>query len=106
MSSLRSLLTTSTTAARQALPILSRPLYRTYSPSRIISQLSRLSTAACSFNRTSLMKLRARERIGDAARRAVEGITGSRAIGQVRGMKTKSSVKRLCDGCKFEESKA
>lgn len=49
------------------------------------------------------MKLRARERMGDMARRAMAGVTkmgGTTALGQVRGMKTKSSVKRLCDGCK------
>ena len=41
--------------------------------------------------------------MGDFARRAIAGVTnigGGNAIGQVRGMKTKSSVKRLCDGCK------
>ena len=28
------------------------------------------------------------------------GAVGARQIEQVRGMKTRSSVKRLCDGCK------
>ncbi|KAJ5579908.1 uncharacterized protein N7459_005893 [Penicillium hispanicum] len=47
---------------------------------------------------TSLSKLRASQ---SQSNTAVSTAVGSaRQIEQVRGMKTRSSVKRLCDGCK------
>jgi len=48
--------------------------------------------------RNSLTRLRGSQTQGS---NAVAGTVGSaRQIEQVRGMKTRSSVKRLCDGCK------
>ncbi|KAJ5408977.1 hypothetical protein N7509_002860 [Penicillium cosmopolitanum] len=46
----------------------------------------------------SLTRLRAASKQNDNAVAATVG--ASRQIEQVRGMKTRSSVKRLCDGCK------
>ncbi|CAI7626844.1 unnamed protein product [Penicillium pancosmium] len=46
----------------------------------------------------SLTRLRAASKQNDNA--VAVAVGASRQIEQVRGMKTRSSVKRLCDGCK------
>ncbi|KAL4910935.1 hypothetical protein BDW74DRAFT_142108 [Aspergillus multicolor] len=85
MVSLRSLLGPSTAALRQFLPrhnstlrVLSRPF----------SQLSQLTI------NNGLNFLRSKSILPGA------GATAVRQVEQVRGMKTRSSVKRLCEGCK------
>lgn len=47
--------------------------------------------------RNGLTKLRGQAQTGSAV---AVGVASARQIEQVRGMKTRSSVKRLCDGCK------
>ncbi|ODM24240.1 hypothetical protein SI65_02051 [Aspergillus cristatus] len=82
--SLRSLLGASTGTLRQFLPqSLSRPTFFSRS-------FSRLSLA------NGLRNLRLRS---EQKQTQIAGV-GARQIEQVRGMKTRSSVKRLCDGCK------
>jgi large subunit ribosomal protein L36 len=48
--------------------------------------------------RNSLTRLRASQTQGSNA--VASTIGSARQLEQVRGMKTRSSVKRLCDGCK------
>lgn len=86
MMSLRSLLGASTGTLRQFLPqSLSRPTFFSRS-------FSRLSLA----NGLRSLRLRSEQKQAQVG----VGAVGSRQIEQVRGMKTRSSVKRLCDGCK------
>ncbi|OJJ83847.1 50S ribosomal protein L36 [Aspergillus glaucus CBS 516.65] len=86
MMSLRSLLGASTGTLRQFLPqSLSRPTFFSRS-------FSRLSLA----NGLRSLRLRSEQKQMQAG----VGAVGARQIEQVRGMKTRSSVKRLCDGCK------
>ncbi|KAK2792367.1 54S ribosomal protein L36, mitochondrial [Onygenales sp. PD_10] len=91
---LRSLLRSSTSSIstslfslRRLTPLFSRQTYRSislWSATRAsTSLLARLGNAAAS------------KSIMNAGRE-----NSSTALGQVRGMKTRSSVKRLCDGCK------
>ncbi|OJJ41056.1 hypothetical protein ASPWEDRAFT_47719 [Aspergillus wentii DTO 134E9] len=88
MLSFRSVLGASTGTLRQFLPSLSRQSF-----ARSFSQLSRLSLT------NGLRSLRSRNDSTDNARIASVG-SAVRQLEQVRGMKTRSSVKRLCDGCK------
>ncbi|KAF4269701.1 hypothetical protein KXW98_004643 [Aspergillus fumigatus] len=88
MLSIRSILGSSARAFRQLLP--SQPFSHHFL-SRSLSQLSRVSVG------NSLRSLRSAKQHD-----ANVGVVGStvRHLEQVRGMKTRSSVKRLCDGCK------
>ncbi|GIJ82268.1 hypothetical protein Asppvi_000774 [Aspergillus pseudoviridinutans] len=88
MLSIRSILGSSTRALRQLLP--NQPFYHHFL-SRSLSQLSRVSVG------NSLRSLRSAKQQDSNV-----GVVGStvRQLEQVRGMKTRSSVKRLCDGCK------
>ncbi|GFG00384.1 hypothetical protein IFM61392_01366 [Aspergillus lentulus] len=88
MLSIRSILGSSTRALRQLLP--SQPFSHQFL-SRSLSQLSRASVG------NSLRSLRSAKHQDNNV-----GVVGStvRQLEQVRGMKTRSSVKRLCDGCK------
>ncbi|KAF7165485.1 hypothetical protein CNMCM5623_009607 [Aspergillus felis] len=88
MLSIRSILGSSTRALRQLLP--SQPFSHQFL-SRSLSQLSRVSVG------NSLRSLRSAKQQDSNV-----GVVGStvRQLEQVRGMKTRSSVKRLCDGCK------
>ncbi|RAL15935.1 50S ribosomal protein L36 [Aspergillus homomorphus CBS 101889] len=85
MMSVRSLLGASTGALRQILPSLSRKPAGLLS--RSFSQLAKLPFG------NGLRVLRYGQQTGIAS-------TTLRQVEQVRGMKTRSSVKRLCDGCK------
>jgi len=87
MMSLRSLLGASTGTLRQFLP---QSLSRSTFFSRSFSGLSLAN---------GLRNLRLRS---EQKQKQIAGIgaVGARQIEQVRGMKTRSSVKRLCDGCK------
>lgn len=94
MPSLRSIWSASTTALRQSILSRQQPFF-----SRSFSQLSRLSLAS------GLRGLRTRlQQSQDAgngtALAGAAAAAGVRQFEQVRGMKTRSSVKRLCDGCK------
>ncbi|BCR91966.1 50S ribosomal protein L36 [Aspergillus chevalieri] len=90
MMSLRSLLGASTGTLRQFLPqSLSRPTVFSRS-------FSRLSLA----NGLRNLRLRSEQKQTQIAGVGAVGAVGARKIEQVRGMKTRSSVKRLCDGCK------
>ncbi|KAL4890980.1 ribosomal protein L36-domain-containing protein [Aspergillus ambiguus] len=90
MLSFRSVLGSSTHALRRYLPSVSRPtttigfFSRQYS-----SQLTKTLT-------NGLRKLRT----GTEQNNVASLGSTVRQIEQVRGMKTRSSVKRLCDGCK------
>ncbi|PLN82981.1 ribosomal protein L36-domain-containing protein [Aspergillus taichungensis] len=91
MLSFRSVLRPSTGALRQLLPSMIRqPLSNVARP---FSQLTRLSLG------NGLRSLRAAKAQTENVSVASVGST-VRQIEQVRGMKTRSSVKRLCDGCK------
>lgn len=91
MLSFRSVLRPSTGALRQLLPSMIRqPLSNVARP---FSQLTRLSLG------NGLRNLRAGKAQTENVSVASVGST-VRQIEQVRGMKTRSSVKRLCDGCK------
>ncbi|PYI22224.1 hypothetical protein BO86DRAFT_455666 [Aspergillus japonicus CBS 114.51] len=85
MMSVRSLLGASTGALRQLLPSLSRKPAGLLS--RSFSQLAKLPFG------NGLRLLRSGQQTGVAS-------ATLRQVEQVRGMKTRSSVKRLCDGCK------
>ncbi|KAL4913426.1 hypothetical protein BDW62DRAFT_205535 [Aspergillus aurantiobrunneus] len=94
MVSLRSLLGPSTALIRQFLPrhntdprVLARPF----------SQLSQLTI------NNGLRLLRSGKESSKSASVGVGAVSGVRQLEQVRGMKTRSSVKRLCEGCKLEE---
>ncbi|OJK03867.1 hypothetical protein ASPACDRAFT_75378 [Aspergillus aculeatus ATCC 16872] len=84
--SVRSLLGASTGALRQILPSLSRSKPAGLL-SRSFSQLAKLPFG------NGLRLLRSGQQTGVAS-------ATLRQVEQVRGMKTRSSVKRLCDGCK------
>ncbi|KAI9042689.1 50S ribosomal protein L36 [Aspergillus affinis] len=91
--SLRSILSSSTGALRHFLPSLSRQSWaHGILSSRPFSHLAKLSIG------NGLRALRD----GGAQQSSNLGVVAStvRQIEQVRGMKTRSSVKRLCDGCK------
>ncbi|KAJ5996358.1 hypothetical protein N7499_007326 [Penicillium canescens] len=83
MFSLRTVIGASSGALRQILPSVS---YRTASL-RPFSHMIR----------NGLTKLRGQAQTSNAV---AVGVASARQIEQVRGMKTRSSVKRLCDGCK------
>ncbi|KAF9888763.1 hypothetical protein FE257_008338 [Aspergillus nanangensis] len=91
MLSFRSVLGSSTRALRQILPSLSRPTTTGLFSLRQYSQLTKASLT------NGLRSLRSR-----STQQSSVASLGStvRQIEQVRGMKTRSSVKRLCDGCK------
>ncbi|KAL4878417.1 ribosomal protein L36-domain-containing protein [Aspergillus karnatakaensis] len=89
MVSLNSLLGSSTALLRQILP------RHNIAISRPFSQLSRLTIG------DGLRFLRSGAGANTSVLSAGAGATAvSRQVEQVRGMKTRSSVKRLCDGCK------
>ncbi|PWY86086.1 hypothetical protein BO70DRAFT_360894 [Aspergillus heteromorphus CBS 117.55] len=90
MVSIRSVLGASTGALRQFLPSLSRKSAGLVS--RPFSQIARLSWG------NGLRLLRSGKQT-DSVGVASVGTT-LRQVEQIRGMKTRSSVKRLCDGCK------
>ncbi|RJE23388.1 hypothetical protein PHISCL_04284 [Aspergillus sclerotialis] len=87
MITLRSILGISTASLRSLLP---RPLYANPVAARQISLFPRIT----SNNRPRVL----RETIEGPS----NGVVGSsvRTFEQTRGMKTRSSVKRLCNGCK------
>lgn len=94
MSPLRSILGSSTGALRQFLPSLTRQSWtRGLLSARSFSQLAKFSIP------NSLRALRAGSQSSNVGVASVGSATG-RQIEQVRGMKTRSAVKRLCDGCK------
>ncbi|KAJ5632407.1 hypothetical protein N7490_008746 [Penicillium lividum] len=74
-------------ALRQLIPSVSRRSFSGIASTRPISHMIQ----------SGLTRLRAQSQTTNAVSAAVGT---SRQIGQVRGMKTRSSVKRLCDGCK------
>ncbi|KAJ5949163.1 hypothetical protein N7454_000747 [Penicillium verhagenii] len=74
-------------ALRQILPSVAR---RSFSGVASVRPLSHMI-------QNGLTRLRAQSENSNAVTAAVGA---SRQLGQVRGMKTRSSVKRLCDGCK------
>ncbi|KAJ6015535.1 hypothetical protein N7540_010126 [Penicillium herquei] len=74
-------------ALRQLLPSVSR---RSFSRVASLGPLSHMI-------QNGLVRLRAQSQTRNAVAAAVGS---SRQLEQVRGMKTRSSVKRLCDGCK------
>ncbi|KAI9374997.1 ribosomal protein L36-domain-containing protein [Aspergillus egyptiacus] len=86
MSLLRTLLGPSTALLRQFLPRSSLA-----NISRPFSQLSRLTT-------NGLRTLRSSNT--DTTHMQLGAASAVKQLEQVRGMKTRSSVKRLCDGCK------
>ncbi|KAL6237392.1 hypothetical protein BDW75DRAFT_238362 [Aspergillus navahoensis] len=88
MVSLRSLLGPSTAALRQFLPRQNSNL-RVFA--RPFSQLSQLTVN----NGLRFWRLKSFS--------PGVGVSVVRQVEQVRGMKTRSSVKRLCEGCKLEE---
>ncbi|KAA8649025.1 50S ribosomal protein L36 [Aspergillus tanneri] len=92
MSPLRSIIGHSTGTLRRFLPSLSHQSWTSGLLSRSFSQLARLSFT------NGLRALRSRS----AQQSGTVGVIVStaRQVEQVRGMKTRSSVKRLCDGCK------
>ncbi|PTU20768.1 hypothetical protein P175DRAFT_0437337 [Aspergillus ochraceoroseus IBT 24754] len=91
MVSLRSVFGSSTALLRQFLP---RPSVSGTFISRSFSQLPRFTLS------NGLRLLRSGSRSDPQV--GVVGSVGSvaRQLEQIRGMKTRSSVKRLCDGCK------
>lgn len=92
MLSLRSVLGSSTRALRHLLPSASRPTTTTTTGFFFSRQYSSQLTKSLT---NGLQRLRG------AAQGNVASLGSSvRQIEQVRGMKTRSSVKRLCDGCK------
>lgn len=91
MLSFRSVLRPSTGALRQLLPSMIRQPFSHVA--RPFTQLTRLSLG------NGLRSLRAGKAQTENVSVASVGST-VRQIEQVRGMKTRSSVKRLCDGCK------
>ncbi|PGH14064.1 hypothetical protein AJ80_06068 [Polytolypa hystricis UAMH7299] len=73
---------------------------RRISQSRILSSVSNFRSfsivaAGRSTTRNGLLS-----RLSAAQGLVSQAVNGSVWLGQVRGMKTRSSVKRLCDGCK------
>ncbi|KAL4941154.1 hypothetical protein BDV06DRAFT_195054 [Aspergillus oleicola] len=94
MVSLRSLLSPSTAALRQFLPRHAN--LQLSSLSRPFSQLSQ-------FTVSSGLRLLRSSKISTSTTKgtgAVAAVSAVKQLQQVRGMKTRSSVKRLCDGCK------
>ncbi|KAL2823654.1 hypothetical protein BDW59DRAFT_163027 [Aspergillus cavernicola] len=93
MVSLRSLLGPSTALLRQFLPrhstLISRPF----------SQLSRLTL-------NNGLRLLRSSKSSTTTQVQVGAASAVKQLEQVRGMKTRSSVKRLCDGCKLEKPEA
>ncbi|KKK18247.1 hypothetical protein AOCH_001938 [Aspergillus ochraceoroseus] len=96
MVSLRSVFGSSTALLRQFLP---RPSVSGTFISRSFSQLPRFTLS------NGLRLLRSGSRSDPQV--GVVGSVGSvaRQLEQIRGMKTRSSVKRLCDGCKNPKHK-
>ncbi|KAL4797556.1 ribosomal protein L36-domain-containing protein [Aspergillus venezuelensis] len=94
MVSLRSLLPSSTAALRQFLPRHNALNLNLRALSRPFSQLSQFTVS------NGLRLLRSSKESTSATNGAVAAVSAVRQIEQVRGMKTRSSVKRLCDGCK------
>ncbi|GES62476.1 ribosomal protein L36-domain-containing protein [Aspergillus terreus] len=93
MLSLRCVLGSSTRALRQLLPSASRPTTTTTTTGFFFSR--QYSSQLTKSLKNGLQSLRG------AAQGNVASLGSSvRQIEQVRGMKTRSSVKRLCDGCK------
>ncbi|PYH92977.1 hypothetical protein BO71DRAFT_356345 [Aspergillus ellipticus CBS 707.79] len=90
MVSFRFALGASTGVLRQFLPSFSRKSAGLVS--RPFSQVARLSWV------NGLRLLRSGKRTGNVEIASVG--TTLRQVEQIRGMKTRSSVKRLCDGCK------
>ncbi|PYH73783.1 50S ribosomal protein L36 [Aspergillus vadensis CBS 113365] len=90
MLSFRSVFGASTGALRQILPSFSRRSAALVS--RPFSQIARLSLG------NGLRLLRSGKQTNNAGVASVGSTL--RQVEQVRGMKTRSSVKRLCDGCK------
>lgn len=93
MPSLRSILGASTSALRQSILSRPQPFF-----ARSFSQLSRLSLT--SGLRGLRSRLQQSQNAGNGTVPAGAAAAGVRQLEQVRGMKTRSSVKRLCDGCK------
>lgn len=94
MLSLRSVLGSSTRALRHLLPSASRPTTTTTTTSGFF--FSRQYSSQLTKSLTNGL-----QRLRGAAQGNVASLGSSvRQIEQVRGMKTRSSVKRLCDGCK------
>lgn len=93
MPSLRSILGASTSTLRQSILSRPQPFF-----ARSFSQLSRLSLA--SGLRGLRSRLQQSQNAGNGTVPAGAAAAGVRQLEQVRGMKTRSSVKRLCDGCK------
>ncbi|KAL4810989.1 ribosomal protein L36-domain-containing protein [Aspergillus unguis] len=91
MVSLRSLLGPSTALLRQFLPRHSSNLRAL---SRPFSQLSKLTIT------NGLTLLRSAKSVQKGGYGVVSTVSAARQVEQVRGMKTRSAVKRLCDGCK------
>ncbi|KAL3474672.1 ribosomal protein L36-domain-containing protein [Aspergillus californicus] len=89
MVSLRSLLGPSTALLRQFLP-------QHNSLTRQFSQLSRLTLN----NGLRLLRSKNTSPSGSQGQVEVGAASAVKQLEQVRGMKTRSSVKRLCDGCK------
>ncbi|KAL3487535.1 hypothetical protein BJX62DRAFT_240917 [Aspergillus germanicus] len=95
MVSLRPLLSPSTALLRQVLPRHNTTLQFLARP---FSQLSRLTI------NNGLRLLRSANSATATGQTQVGAVSGAvKQLEQVRGMKTRSSVKRLCDGCKLEE---
>ncbi|PLB54551.1 hypothetical protein P170DRAFT_432192 [Aspergillus steynii IBT 23096] len=93
MSPLRSILGSSTGALRQFLPSLARQSWtRGLFSTRPFSQLAKISLS------NGLRALRSGAQSSNVGVASVGSTV--RQIEQVRGMKTRSAVKRLCDGCK------
>ncbi|KAL4787393.1 ribosomal protein L36-domain-containing protein [Aspergillus varians] len=91
MVSIHSLFGQSTALLRQFLP---RHNSNLRSLSRPFSQLSQLTVS------NGLRLLRSRKESTGSAQVSVGAASAVKQLEQVRGMKTRSSVKRLCDGCK------
>ncbi|KAJ0419285.1 ribosomal protein L36-domain-containing protein [Aspergillus carlsbadensis] len=92
MVSLRPLLSPSTALLRQFLPRHNTTLQFLARP---FSQLSRLTI------NNGLRLLRSGNATTATGQTQVGAVSGAvKQVEQVRGMKTRSSVKRLCDGCK------
>jgi large subunit ribosomal protein L36 len=92
MVSLRPLLSPSTALLRQFLPRHNTTLQFLARP---FSQLSRLTI------NNGLRLLRSGNAAAATGQTQVGAVSGAvKQLEQVRGMKTRSSVKRLCDGCK------
>jgi len=89
------------TPAVRVLSALARPMYTSYT-SLLSSTAIRLTHSGCftsTLQRDSISQS-GRRTFGDLSKRPVLETSRDISLEQARGMKVRSSVKKLCDGCK------